>query len=162
MDLTIRPFRNQDAEAISLLYRVSVEQLGSRYYAPAQITAWASLTPEPQRLGEQMRDGRLRLLAVDGGDRVLGFADLEYGGDGSGHLDYFYIHPDAAKCGVGRALCAAIEQAANNAGLSLIDAEASEAAKAFFIRQGYQERQRRDLMLGDVPIHNYAMRKTLI
>tara|TARA_B100001123_G_scaffold170941_1_gene196732 strand:- start:1165 stop:1602 length:438 start_codon:yes stop_codon:yes gene_type:complete len=145
MDLTIRPFRNQDAEAISLLYRVSVEQLGSHYYDPAQITAWASLTPEPQRLVEQMRDGRLRLLAVDAGDRVLGFADLEYGGDGSGHLDYFYIHPAAAKCGVGRALCAA-----------------SEAAKAFFIRQGYQERQRRDLMLGDVPIHNYAMRKTLI
>ncbi len=145
MDLTIRPFRNQDAEAISLLYRVSVEQLGSHYYDPAQITAWASLTPEPQRLVEQMRDGRLRLLAVDAGDRVLGFADLEYGGDGSGHLDYFYIHPAAAKCGAGRALCAA-----------------SEAAKAFFIRQGYQERPRRDLMPGDVPIHNYAMRKTLI
>jgi putative acetyltransferase len=45
--------------------------------------------------------------------------------------------------------------------MSIIDAEASEAAKAFFMRLGFEERQRRNLNLGGVAIHNYAMRKKL-
>jgi hypothetical protein len=45
--------------------------------------------------------------------------------------------------------------------LARIYMEASEAARRFFLRRGFEVLERRDLLIGEVPIHNFAMEKRL-
>ena len=155
--MNIRPYGPADAPLLSELYRRSVRELGPRHYTPEQVEAWASLTPSTERLEALVADGRTRLLAADLADRPVAFADLEP----DGHIAFFYCAPEAAGRGAAAALYAALESAARAQGLARLHAEASEAARRFFARQGFNVIARRDFEAAGVPIHNYAVEKHL-
>lgn len=155
--MTIRPFRDADAERLSALYRRSVEAIGPRGYAPEQVEAWASLTPSPARLRALAADGRTTLVAVDGADQPLAFGDLE----ADGHIQFLYCAPEAAGAGTTARLYAEMERRARDAGIPRLYAEASEAARRFFLRRGFTVVARRDFEVAGVPIHNYAVEKSL-
>lgn len=146
-----------DAPALTDLYRDSVTELGSRDYPPAQVQAWASLTPTPARFREKIADGRTTVVAVDDVGRLLAFGDLEP----DGHIDYLYSAPAAAGSGAAAAVYDALERQARAAGLSLLHAEASEMARRFFVRRGFVVTARRDFEVAGTPIHNYAVEKRL-
>ncbi len=152
-DLSIRPFRYEDAPALSALYDASVRALGARDYSAAQIEAWASLTPSAEALIERMADGRSRLVAVL--DDIVGFIDVE----ADGHIDLLYVAPAAAGLGVARALLETVEALAS--GAARLYAEASETARPVFERLGYSVIRRRDFEVAGVPIHNWAVEKPL-
>lgn len=153
----IRPFRTADAAALAPLYVRSVEVLGRRHYAPAQVAAWSALAPSPERLVGLMADGRTRLVAVDHRDSLLAFADLEV----DGHIHFLYAAPEAAGTGIAAALHDRLEAIARAAAAERLYAEASEAACRFFRRQGYAVLGRRDFEVAGTPIHNYAVEKRL-
>ena len=155
--MRLRPYAPADAAALASLYRRSVEGIGSRYYAPPQVEAWASLAPAPSRLDALMADGRARLVAVGAGDRPVAFADLER----DGHLDFLYRDPDATETGAASLLYAGLEGIARTWGLRRLHAEASEAARGFFLRRGFTLTARRDFAVQGVPLHNYAIEKSL-
>lgn len=156
--MTIRPYRSADAEALSSLYRRSVEALGPRHYDAAQVAAWAALAPSPESLRASRSDGRRTLVAVAEEDAPLAFADLEP----NGHIHYFYCAPQAAGSGMAGALYAALEALAADSGLARLHVEASAGARGFFLRRGFSELARRDFAIGDgVAIHNFAMAKDL-
>lgn len=154
-DLSVRPYQPADAPALSALYETSVRQLGARDYSPVQIEAWASLTPSAQNLDGRMEDGRTRLVAVT--DEVAGFIDLEL----DGHIDLLYVAPAAAGLGVARTLLETAEALAPLSGASRLYAEASETARPVFERLGFSVAGRRDFEVAGVPIHNWAVEKTL-
>lgn len=154
---TIRPARPADADAMTALYRASVEAVGSRDYSAEQVRVWAALAPSPDRWRAMMADGRLVLAAVDAGDRLLAFGDLE----ADGHIDFLYAAPDAAGTGVVAALYGALEAEARARGIQRLYSEASEAACRFFTRRGFTVLHRRDLEVDGVAIHNYAVEKAL-
>lgn len=58
-------------------------------------------------------------------------------------------------------LLSAIEAAARGLKLIGLYVEASETALGLFRRNGFSVVKRRDFEISDVPIHNYAMKKTL-
>jgi putative acetyltransferase len=155
--MQIRPARPDDAAALTQLYRASVTMLGVRDYSAEQVRVWATLAPSTQRFGEMMADGRLLLVAVDADARLLAFGDLET----DGHIDYLYSAPFAAATGAAAALYAELECRARAAGLHRLYAEASEAARRFFLRRGFVVTARRDFEVDGVPIHNYAVEKRL-
>lgn len=155
--MTIRPFRNADAEPLSALYRRSVETVGPRGYAPEQVAAWASMSPSPERLRALAGDGRTTLVAVDAADEPLAFGDLE----ADGHIHFLYCAPEAAGTGIVAGLYAGLERRARDAGMARLYSEASEAARRFFLKQGFTVLARRDFEIGGVPIHNYAVEKRL-
>ena len=155
--MNIRPYRPDDAEALSALYRRSVERLGPRHYDAAQVAAWASLAPSPERLQALNQDGRITLVAVDTADRPLAFSDLE----ANGHIHFFYCAPDAAGTGVAATLYAVLEARARDAGMMRLHSEASEGACRFFLKQGFVVLHRRDFEVAGVAIHNYAVEKRL-
>ncbi|MCA1941157.1 MAG: GNAT family N-acetyltransferase [Caenispirillum bisanense] len=153
----IRPARPADADAMTALYRASVEGVGARDYNAEQVRVWAALAPSPDRWRAMMADGRLVLAAVDASDRLLAFGDLE----ADGHIDFLYAAPDAAGTGVVAALYAALEAEARARAIPRLYSEASEAACRFFTRRGFTVLHRRDLEVDGVAIHNYAVEKAL-
>ena len=154
-DLTVRPYQSSDAAALSALYEASVRSLGARDYAPAQIEAWAALAPSPADLDRRMADGRTRLVAVT--EDIAGFIDVE----ADGHIDLLYVAAAAAGQGVGRLLIETAEALAPLSGATRLYAEASETARPVFDKLGFSVIARRDFEVAGVPIHNWAVEKTL-
>ena len=155
--MNIRPSRAEDAPALAALYVRSVEAIGPAGYAPEQVAAWAAGAPSAERLQRLATDGRTTLVAVDDADRPLAFGDLEP----DGHIHFLYCAPEAVGAGVTAALYTRLEALARERGVTRLYAEASEAARRFFLKQGFVVTARRDFEVAGVPIHNYAVEKTL-
>ena len=102
-------------------------------------------------------DGRAASVAVVGDDTPIAFGDVEQ----NGHMQFLYRHPDCPP-NIATLLYHALEVEARARGIDLLFAEVSEAAKRFFEKQGFTVLKRRDFSIGSVPIHNYAMQKTLV
>ena len=153
----IRRYEPRDARPLSELYVRSVEHVGRRHYSARQVAAWASLAPSPERLQALSTDGRTTLVAVDDADRPIAFGDLE----GDGRIGFLYCAPEVVGQGVAAALCGELERIARQRGLTRLYAEASEAARRFFLKQGFVVTARRDFTIAGVPIHNYTVEKSL-
>ncbi|WP_334177294.1 GNAT family N-acetyltransferase [Pseudoxanthomonas sp.] len=154
--VSLRPYRPDDAAALSDLYARSVRHYGPRAYTPAQIAAWAA-TARVERTAARCSDGRHVRVAQDDAGRVLGFGDLE----ADGHLDYLYVAPEAEGLRIGSLLYAALEAHAHQQGIARLHVEASELARPLFERRGFTLIARNDLVLAGVAIHNYRMEKRL-
>ena len=103
--------------------------------------------------------------AVTGAGEPVAYTLLEVDAEGDGHLDMLYCHPEHTRRGLADALLNEAEQAAREQALPRLYTEASELARASFERAGYQVTHRRDFEIEhegtSVPIHNYAMEKSL-
>ena len=157
MSVTVRMYRAGDAAAIADLYRRSVEGIGPRDYTAAQVAAWASLTPDVARIEALTTDARETFIAADTDERPVGLIDLE----ADGHINFLYCAPGFAGRGVGGQLYEALELRPRERGIARLYSEASEAARRFFLRRGFVELHRRELVIGDTPIHNFAVEKRL-
>ncbi|KAA0592343.1 putative acetyltransferase [Azospirillum lipoferum] len=155
--MRIRDYRPPDAPLLAALYARSVRGIGPRFYTPEQVEAWAAQAPTVERVREAYGDGRVALVAVDEDDQPVAFSDVE----SDGHINFLYCAPEAAGQGVMSALVDLLEARAKALGHPRLHVEASEAARPFFLRRGFTLLERRDLRIGDVPIHNYAMEKWL-
>lgn len=155
--MTIRRYKSQDAHHISGIFDRSVREIGPAFYSSAQVEAWAGLAPSPSQIHIKCTDGRAFLVAVDEEDLPVAFGDIE----SDGHIDVLYCSPESAGRGITSSLYDELEKVAANRRLPRIYVEASEAAKPLFTKKGFQVQARRELSIGDVPIHNYAMEKIL-
>ena len=156
-DVIIRPFRAGDERKLAALFYAAVHQLAAHHYSPDQINAWAPQVPDPARFLERGRDGRQLLLAVDEQDEPLAYGDVE----ADGHIDHLFCRPDMAGKGITARLYDAIEETATNVGIAMLFTEASEPARRFFAKQGFEVIERRDFEIAGIPIHNYRMEKRL-
>lgn len=134
-----------------------MREIGSRYYSPEQTEAWAFRAPSPDRIASLYADGRTALVAADADDVPVAFTDVE----ADGHIHFLYCSPEAAGTGVAAQLYEALEQAARERGIARLYAEASEAARGFFVRKGFVVLARRDFGFDGVAMHNYAVEKQL-
>ncbi|WP_042699365.1 GNAT family N-acetyltransferase [Azospirillum sp. B506] len=156
--MRIRDYQPSDALLLAALYARSVRGIGPRFYTAEQVEAWAAQAPTVERVRQAYGDGRVALVAVDADDRPVAFSDVE----SDGHINFLYCAPEAAGRGVMSALVDRLEARARALGHPRLHVEASEAARPFFLRRGFTLLERRDLRIGDVPIHNYAMEKWLV
>ncbi|MHA7818251.1 MAG: GNAT family N-acetyltransferase [Erythrobacter sp.] len=161
MAYAIRPFQESDAEALSALTLATIRSIGARRYSPTQIDAWAARHPGPQRFLDRHAQGHLIFVAAAADDTAVAYALLER----DGHLDMLYCHPDHTRKGLAEELLAHCEQQARVEGIERLYTEASELALPSFERAGFKVTQRRDFTIehaGErVPIHNFAMEKSL-
>jgi len=154
--MLIRPYQSADAESVSAIYARAVRVTGPHSYSPAQVAAWAALTPDAARLEALMHGAqRWRFVAIT--SAPVAFIDLEP----DGHIDLFYAAPEVTGTGIGKQLYQHTETFARAQGLTRLYAEASEIARPFFERQGFRTLSRRDFDLSGVSIHNYAVEKAL-
>ena len=156
-DVTLREYRALDAPALAQVFHESVRMLGPRRYSAAQVEAWAPAPRDPADVHARAADGRLTLVAVSPDGEILGYGDLEH----DGHIDQLYCSPKAAGAGVAGQLLDALIGRAAGRGLTRLHVEASELARGLFERRGFVIAARQDFELRGVPIHNYAMARSL-
>jgi putative acetyltransferase len=155
--MRLRPYAPGDEVAMAALYQRSVRVLGPADYTLAQVEAWAVAGPTAARFAERMADGRRAFMAEADGGTLVGFVDLEP----DGHIDFLYAAPEAKGTGVADRLLDVVEVGAQADGIERLYSEASEAARRFFQRRGFDVLHRRDFAVGGVAIHNYAVEKRL-
>lgn len=153
--MIVRRFRRDDATALALILRRAIAGIGARDYSPAQCAAWAAYAPDAERIDALYADGRIALVAAED-DRPLAFGDVEP----DAHIQFLYRDPEAPRHATAL-LYAALEAEARARGTARLTVEASEPARRFFLRRGFTALHRRDLEIGGVAIHNYAMEKRL-
>lgn len=155
--MILRPYRPTDAPALAAILHEAVHAIGARDYTTAQLDAWSPAPMPPERYHARVSDGRTVTVAVSNDDMPAAFIELE----ADGHIDCFFCHPDVAGSGVGRALFRHAQSHAIAAGVTRLYVEASDAARRFFLREGFQVTALRELQLRGVAIHNHSMEKQL-
>ena len=141
--------------------QAAIEAIGPHAYSQEQVTAWSARHPGGSKFRERSAAGDLIFVAADAQDQPVAYALLEQ----DGHLDHLYCHPDHTRRGLAAQVLMAAETHARTLDITRLFTEASELARPAFERAGYAVTHRRDFTIEydgrDVPIHNYAMEKTL-
>lgn len=131
MPVTLRRYRDTDADPTWRVFHAAVRVTGARDYTPEQVEAWSPDEVDLEAWGRR-RAAAWTLVAVDG-DRVVGFSDLT----DDGVLDMLFVHPDLGGQGVARLLVTAVLAEARRRGLARVVAHASRTARPAFERFGF-------------------------
>ncbi len=161
MAYSIRPYRDEDAEALSEINAAAIAEIGPRAYSPEQVAAWSARHPGSDHFRERVAAGRVILVGADADDRPVAYALIEP----DGHVDHLYNHPDHTRRGLATQLLARVETYAAAHGAKRLCTDASDLARPAFERAGYRMTERREFTIPHegrkVPIHNWAMEKLL-
>ena len=151
---TLRPFLPADLPRLAAIFRASIEELTGEYYNESQQAAWAALADEDEFAARLAGD--LTLVALLKGN-IAGFASLR----GQDHICMLYIDPQAAGQGVAGTLCDALEKLAGARGATKLSVDASDTARGFFEKRGYQPLHRKTVDCFGEWLGNTAMEKRL-
>ncbi|MGI3184516.1 GNAT family N-acetyltransferase [Nioella aestuarii] len=155
-EITIHRFRAGEGDLLGQLFHRSVHEGAAGAYDAAQRAAWS---PEPPSgpVWEARLAGGLTLVAWTGRDPV-GFMMLI---PETGHLDLAFVAPEMQGQGVAAMLYGLLERSARRRGLARLTTDASELARGFFLKQGWQDGPRRRIERHGIALHNYPMAKSL-
>jgi putative acetyltransferase len=154
MTASLRPFLPADLPRLAAIFRASIEELTAEDYNESQQAAWAALADE-DAFGKKLADD-LTLVALLEGE-VAGFASLR----GQDHIDMLYVDPQTAGQGVASTLCEALEKLAGARGATKLSVNASDTARGFFEKRGYQPLHRQTVDCFGEWLGNTAMEKRL-
>src|ERR1700726_4936095 len=151
----LRPFLGEDIPVLAAIFAASIEELTGEDYSQAQQEAWASAADDEEAFGKRLA-GELTLIATLQNSPV-GFASLK----GADHIDMLYVHPGAAGQGVASMLIEALEKLAGGRGAKSLTVYASDNATEFFLKRGYEAKQRNTVSVNGEWLANTTMQKTL-
>ena len=162
--LEVRPASRQEVPALEALIRASVVGLAGDDYSPQQLeSALRHLFGVDTRLVDDgtyfvVREagrpvacgGWSRRRTLFGGDRYEKRADddLDPASDAA-RIRAFFVHPDAARKGIGRMLLGHCEEAARAAGFGRLELMATLTGIPLYERCGYERLESLDLKLPD-------------
>jgi putative acetyltransferase len=151
----LRPYLAEDAPVLAAIFVASIEALTGDDYSEAQQEAWMAAADDEAEFGKRLAS-ELTLVATLEGSPV-GFASLK----GKDHIDLLYVHPGAVGQGVARMLCDALEKLAGARGAQSLTVDASDNAAEFFVKRGYEAKQRNTVSLNGEWLANTTMQKLL-
>jgi GNAT superfamily N-acetyltransferase len=178
MSFTLRPARDTDIPALGRLIPESVRGLSGGFYTPEQVeSALAHIFGVDTRLIEDgtyfvaEADGRIvggggwsRRTTLFGGDhRKAGSPDdlLDPATDPA-RVRAFFVHPDWARRGIGRALLSACESASRAAGFGSLELVATRPGEPLYTACGFDVVERFDIPVrGGAPLPAARMAKRL-
>ena len=149
MNFSIRPARLSDIPELEALIPLSAKILQAEHYSQALIEA--ALGPIFAVDSQLIEDETYFVAEAEG--RIVGCGgwtkrNRPYGGNGGNTLldpdkdaaviRAFFVHPDFARRGIGKALMQASEQAAVSAGFSQIDMVATLTGELLYSKFGYE------------------------
>ena len=151
----IRHFQTEDLPAVLHIYKRAIYKIGSRFYNHAQVDAWAAASLDLPAWEQRLHSGVV-LVAMHG-THMAGFIRFEP----TGKIDLLYVHPNFERQGIAKALLHKIERLAHQERVPRLFTQASEAAKSFFIGQGYTLLGAQEVERQGVKLVNYRMEKAL-
>jgi putative acetyltransferase len=151
----LRPFLPADAAALAEIFRESVLDLTGDDYSPAQQAEWAASAEDEEAFGRRLASG-LTLVATLAGAPV-GFVSLK----GADTVDLLYVHPRASRRGVATLLMDALEKLAAARGAKRLTVDASDTARDFFGKRGFNPQRRNSVPRGAEWLGSTTMEKPL-
>ncbi len=177
MELAIRTATTADIPALEALIEASVRRLQAQDYSPAQLDAalGAVFGVDRQLIADETyliaeRQGQLvgcggwsRRRTLFGADAVADRDDsLLIPGVDAARIRAFFVHPDAARQGVGASILSACEAAAARAGFTALELGATLTGLPFYRRYGFEAAETRQAPLpGGESLAIVAMRKVI-
>jgi putative acetyltransferase len=132
----VRPAVEADSEAIIQVHFAAVHTLASAFYPIEVLNSW-SRRPDQGRY-EQVRqaiaNGQELFRVAEDPAGVVGFGSIVPSFE---QLKAVYVHPRAARRGVGAAILAQLEQLAISKRCRYLQMDASVNAEAFYVRHDY-------------------------
>lgn len=141
--MEVREARPSDTEAIRSVHRESIEGLGPEAYTDEQVAAWAAGRDSADYAGSIESDETAFVVAEDGRS-VVGFGSLRFDSPDAddaavdAEVTGVYVHPSAAREGVGSKLYAELERRARARGARTLGLTASLNAVPFYESHGYE------------------------
>jgi len=129
MDTTIRPAREDDADAISGVILQALRETNAKDYTD-EIIERIGLSFSPEAVRELIRK-RTAFVAVDG-NRIVGTASL----DGS-VVRTVFVAPDVQARGIGKLLMGEVERTARGRNIQALTVPSSITAESFYARLGF-------------------------
>ena len=151
----LRPFLPTDTPILAAIFVASIESLTGDDYSEAQQEAWAAAADDEDEFGKRLASGLTLIATLEGAP--VGFVSLK----GRDHIDLLYVHPDVVGQGVAAMLCDALEKLAAGRGATSLTVDASDNAAEFFLKRGYEAKQRNTVSLNGEWLANTTMQKTL-
>ena len=151
--MLIRNYQSDDLTAVAELFTASVHTLATGYYDARQREVWAPRPPDPGLW--QSRLAAIHTLVADDEGPLAGF--IGYRDDG--YIDLMFVSPDYAGHGVATRLYRQAESELMAAGIDKLTTDASEVARPFFERQGFEVIERQQIERQGVVFGRYAMAK---
>lgn len=149
----LRPLLPQDIPVLAAIFQASIEDLTGEDYSKAQQAAWAAIADDEAAFGRRLGQG-LTLVATISASPI-GFISLQ----GPETIDMLYVHPGAAGHGVASFLYDAIEKLARGRGAQRLTVDASDTARDFFEKRGFQPQRRNTITVGEEWLGNTTMEK---
>lgn len=132
----VRPGRAADAVAVRDVHVAAIETFGPAAYDDEEVAAWAERDDgEEEPSIDGLDDPAVVFVVAEEQGSIVGFGRLAI--DDS-EVTAVYVHPDAARTGVGSALLAYLEGYARGTGLDTVTLVASVNAVEFYERAGYE------------------------
>ena len=156
MSLALRPYRADEARALAVLYRDSARGLGPAAYGPAQVAAWAASAEDEAAFAAKLACGTTLVAEFDG--RLAAFGQLHP----QDYLALLYTAPAFSRRGIGRAIAAALEERACQAGCALIRTTASRLSRPLFASRGWVLDEVEQSLHRGVVFERYRMSKGLL
>jgi putative acetyltransferase len=153
---SLRPMLPADAPRLAALFRESVETLTEDFYDEGQRAAWAARADDEQAFAAMLAQSLTIVALIE--KKIAGFAALRK----NQTIEMLYVRPNFARQGVGSALLEALEKLAAARGTTMLEAQASDAARDFFTKRGYQGRNRNTIELDGEWLGRTRMTKRLV
>lgn len=163
-EVTIRPARVEDAEAMLAISEASIREFGADHYSPRQVDSWARAPEGAEPYEVSIRDDTRLVVIAERENRanrdapreraatnragsgrwgrsasraggVVGWGRLD---KNDGEVSAMYVHPDHARQGVGSALLEHLLRVAREEGLQRVHLMASLNAVVFYERAGFE------------------------
>jgi putative acetyltransferase len=151
----LRPYLAEDAPVLAAIFAASIEGLTGDDYSEAQQEAWLAAADDEAEFGRRLASELTLVATLEGAP--VGFASLK----GKDHIDLLYVHPGAVGQGVASMLCEALEKLAGSRGATSLTVDASDNAAEFFLKRGYEAKQRNTVSLNGEWLANTTMQKPL-
>ena len=153
--IIIRPAGIEELIAVKDLCVQSILAVSEDYYSRAQVRAWAKAVTNPEKWKLKFRTQSI--LVAEGDSALLGVVTFDL----KGGIDMFYVHPKEQSKGVGGMLYSSFEEKVRNQGIQEVQVYASDSAKGFFSRMGFELVGSRLVVANGVKMRNSFMRKHL-
>ena len=153
--LALRPMLPADVPLLAEIFRAAIEELTIDDYSEAQQAAWMSAADDEEAFGAKL-SGELTLVATFGGAAVA-FASLAK----NSRIDMLYVHPAATGQGAAALLCDALEKLAAARGAKELTVDASDTARGFFEKRGFEAQSRNTVTVAGEWLANTTLKKPL-
>lgn len=153
--MEIRKFEKSDTEQVAKLIQDSVKILNPQESSEQQSQSQTS-SNIPFRDWEESFLQTFTIIAEQN-HRVVGIAQL----DDTGHINWFYCHPDFRRQGIGGQLYAAIEDYAYSKNIPTLFTETHPTDSPFFFKMGFQKVQKQKSLIRGEIISSFILQKVI-